>query len=182
MKNKKKKKIQKKEEICVVPAKNYIKVSIIFIATIAVVLTAFIAYDSHKKYIRSIPVIRGSVTEIVPNDLDTHFTEYDDFLLYVGVADDSNCRELEEDLIPMLKKRNIKDFVYLNITDVESKVEFFEDFNDKYATNIEVSNYPAVIIISDKKIVDLVQKGDKYLNVSNVEQLFDEYEVTGVIK
>ena len=82
----------------------------------------------------------------------------------------------------ILKRRNIKDFVYLNITDVESKVEFFEDFNDKYATNIEVNNYPAVIIISDKKIVDLVQKGDKYLNVSNIEQLFDEYEVTGVIK
>lgn len=171
-----------KSEVREIPGKNYVKLSCIFIITIAVVLIVYIAFQSHMKFIKSIPIIRGNVSEIVEKDLDTYFNENDDFLLYIGVADDENCREFEEALVPMLKKKNITNVVYLNITDVENKVDFFESFNSKYSNYIKVSNYPAFVIIEDKMIVDLVEKGDKYLNVTDVDRLLEEYEIIGDVK
>ena len=181
-----KKKVEDKKEVKPelreIPGSNYVKLSVIFIITIAVVLCVYIAFQSHVNFIKSIPVIRGNVSEIIEKDLDTYFNENDDFLLYIGVADDENCRQFEEDFVPMLKKKNLTNVVYLNITDVKNKVQFFDDFNNKYSNYIKVSNYPSFLIIEDKKIVDLVEKGDNYLKVTDVDQLLEEYEIIGDVE
>lgn len=171
-----------KEELRVIPSKNYFKLTIIFIVTIVVVIFAFFLYNSHKSYLNSIPVIRDSIAEIVENDLHTYFTENDDFLLYIGVADDENCRELEEDLISMLKRRNISNIIYLNITETSNKTEFYNVFNSNYSNNIKLNSYPAFLIVSDKKVVDLVQRDEKNLTIDDVEKLLDEYEIRSDVK
>lgn len=172
----------KKEEQRIIPNKNYIKLAIIFVVTISAVVFTFVMYDSHKEYINNIPVIRGSVAELNEQDLNNYFIGNDDFLLYIGVANDENCRELEEDLIELIKRRRISNIVYLNITDVTNKSEFYNVFNSNYSTNNKLNSYPAFLIVSDKKVLDLVQREERKLNIGDIEQLLDEYEIAGESK
>jgi hypothetical protein len=148
------------------------------IITIAIVLTLFISYQKYKEYKNTIPVLRGVTPEIEIEDLDVYLKENDKAIIYVGVANDSNSRELEEDLKKLIEKTNIN-IVYLNITDLENKQEFFKSFNEKYAQEEELNNYPALLIINDEKVVDLIQKNYSYLYIGEVKQFFDTNEVRG---
>ena len=69
------------------------------------------------------------------------------------------------------------DTIYLNITSISDKKDFYERFNSNYSSNVRLESYPAFIIISDKKIVDLVQKEEKKLSINDVEKLLDEYSI-----
>ena len=160
-----------------IPKQNYVKITTIYIITILIVVIAFIVYNSQKKIANDIPVIRGTISEVEEVDFNNYITEHDDFLLYVGVANDSNCRELEAELKNVLKNRGLLDTIYLNITSISNKNAFYTRFNNNYSNNIKLENYPAFIIISDKKVVDLVQKEDKNLTVSDIEKLLDEYSI-----
>ena len=81
-------------------------------------ISTFVSNDNcltFKRY--DFPVEKGDY--IAPR---VFVSKNDDFLLYIGVADDENCRQFEEDFVPMLKKKNLTNVVYLNITDVKNKV------------------------------------------------------------
>lgn len=170
------------EEVRVIPKGNYVKLTIICAITMAIVIFCFVLYNSHQSYLNSIPVIRDSVAEITDKDVDVYFTEHDNFLMYIGVANDENCRILEEDLVNMIKIRNISNIIYLNLTDAENRASFYDTFNLKYSSVEKVNSYPAFLIISDKKVLDFVQKEDRMLNIGDIEQLLDEYEILGDFK
>lgn len=162
-----------------IPKRNYLFVSLIFIFTIVAVVVSFILYKNIKEYNESIPVIRDYVKEINYDDLNNYFLENDDFFLYIGVASDDNCREFEEDLKGIIKERNISNIIYLNIANIKDKDKFYDEINSKYSSNTKLSNYPAFIIVKNKKILDLVQRNDYYLNIDEVQKLFDYYEIDG---
>lgn len=172
----------KKEDLRVIPKNNYAKLSTIFVITIIVVVFAFVSYRSHSSFINNIPVIRGTLSEIEEKDLNNYITEHDEVLLYVGVASDENCRSLEEDLKETLKNRGLLNTIYLNITSISNKEDFYKSFNNNYSDNIKLNNYPAFVIISNNKIVDLVERKDNKLNIGDVERLLDEYGIKGEVK
>ena len=172
----------KKEELRMIPKKNYAKISTIFVVTILIVVVAFVFYRSHMNYVNTIPVIRGAISEIEEQDFNNYVTEHDDFLVYVGVANDSNCHNLEEDLKEFLKSRIISDIIYLNITSVSDKEKFYNEFNSNYSSNVKLNSYPAFIIFSDKKVVDLVQRKESKLHIGDIEKLLDEYGIHGGVK
>lgn len=169
----------RKENLRVIPKKNYATLLIIFVVTIAMVVFAFVLYKQNRSYLNNIPVIRGTLAEIKETDLNNCFIENDSFLLYIGVANDDNSRELEKDLIDTLTRRNLLNTVYLNLTDVTNKGEFYNIFNSNYANNIKLNSYPAFLIINDRKVVDLVQREKGTLKIDDIEKLLDEYEIKG---
>ena len=163
------------ENLRKIPEKNYIKLLAIFFVTIIVVITIFVAYQSHKNYENNIPILRGKISEIKEADVEAFFSENDDFFLYVGVANNENCREIEPDLVEVLKKRKITNVVYLNITDTKDKEEFYNIFNSNYSNGVKLDSYPAFAIINDGRIVDLVKREDRKINIGDIEQLLDNY-------
>lgn len=171
-----------KENLRVIPKGNYAKISTIFIITIIIVIAAFVSYRMHINYVNNIPVIRGTLSEIEEKDLNNYIMEHSDFLLYIGVANDENCRRLESDLKKVLKDRNLLDTIYLNISTVSDKGEFYNVFNSNYSDNVKLNNYPAFVIFSDSKVVDLVQRKNNKLNIGDIESLLDEYQIKGEIK
>ena len=162
-----------------IPKKNYLFVCFIFVFTIAVVIISFVLYKNVKEYNESIPVIRDYAKEISYDDLDNYFLENDDFFLYVGVASDDNCRKFEEDLKTFINEKSISNIIYLNIMNIDDKEKFYDDFNNKYSLNTKISNYPAFLVVKNKKVLDLVQKDEYYLNIGEVQKLFDYYEIDG---
>ena len=151
-----------------IPTKNYIICSLIFLVIIVLSLVTYFVYDNQKKLESKIPVLRGKVLEITIDSVNEYLKENDNILLYVGVADDRNSRDLEEEMIPMVDKGVVK-ITYLNITDVANKKEFYDSFNEEYSVGSKLNSYPALVYIADNKINAIIQKENSALTISDVK-------------
>ena len=176
-----KKEIDKKEELRKIPIKNYVITVVIFIVSISFAIFLRNWYKSYQDYEKTIPVLSGVVSEVRYNEIDNYISDNQNAIIYIGVATDDNCRKLEKSLKKVIEKRHLKEkIVYFNITDVADKELLLKEFNDKYAVEDKIYTYPAIILIEDGKVADFRSKNaSKDLLVSDVEQLFDEYEVQG---
>lgn len=176
-----KKEIDKKEELRKIPIKNYIIIIVIFIVSISFAMFLRNWYNSYQDYQKTIPVLNGVVSEVRYNEIDNYIVDNQNVIIYIGVATDDNCRKLEKGLKKIIEKRHLKEkIVYFNITDVSDKELLLKEFNDKYALEDKIYTYPAIILIENGKVVDFKSKNaSQDLLISDVEQLFDEYEVQG---
>ena len=161
-----------------IPKKNYRIYFFIVFITLFLSISSYIIYNNHKNYENSIPILRGNASEIEPKDLDEYLRENDKAILYFGVATDENSRNVETDLIDLINKKNL-DVVYVNLTDTVNLKEFFDDFNMKYSDGLQLSNYPAFVLMVNQKIFDIRQRNNRELFITDIEQLIDIYEIRG---
>ena len=162
----------------VIPKKNYAIVIFIFLVTFIGATIFFAIYNNQQKYEKDVPVLRGHSKEIELKDLDTYFTENQDFLLFVGVANDDTSRAAENVMIEVIDDKNIE-VIYVNIQDSKDKAKFYQDFNKKYSNGIDLTSYPAFLIIQDGKILDSIQNGYRNINYGDVVQLLKTNSIIG---
>lgn len=181
MVKKKETNVNKKVERRKIPTKNYIIVGVIFALSIFLVFFLRDWYKSYQEYEKTIPVLTNVLSEVRYNEIYNYIGDNQSVIIYMGVADDEDCREVESKFKKVIEERHLKNkIVYFNITDVEDKELLLKEFNDKYATKDRISAYPAIILFEDGKIVDFKSKtANKNLLVSDIEQLLDEYEIEG---
>ena len=162
----------------IIPRKNYIIIIVIYLISILAVVGLKIMYRSYSEYKLTIPVIKGEIAEININELDEYIVAHDDFYLYVGVASDPNCRNVEKDLVKLLKDRNIKDdTIYLNVSNLNNSKEVVASKLNKYGDlNVKI-NYPLFVIFKEGKITGTSNKTSNNTNIGDIEKLLDEYEV-----
>lgn len=158
-----------------IPIKNYIIVIIMFAVSILIVVGLRGWYRNYKKYRLTIPVISGKIQEIKLNEFDSYITSHENAFIYIGTASNRNCRDIEEDLVFLLKKRNIKnDTVYINMTDMKENelTKILKKY--EFVGNV---NYPMFIMINDKKVVAAVKREGSKLTIGDITQLLDEHEI-----
>ena len=171
----------KAEEERIIKPKNYIIVGALFLITVLFVMLLRFWYISYNNYQLTIPILKDKITEVTVTELDTFLVENPEPIVYIEVSEDENSREVAKKLIEVVKKRNLTErVVYINLSSVENKDAFFADFTAKYMDKGKLAHYPAVVIFSEGKVLSYVSKTEKQnLNIGNVEQLFDEFELEG---
>ena len=162
--------------------KNYVILISIFLATFLVVIILRNQYIQYRDYQLTIPVLKDKLNEVTVAELDTYLIENTDAIIYIEVSEDENSRKVASDLYEVVKRRDLTErVVYLNISSVEDKEEFFNNFNEKYCDEgKKLSNYPALVLFYEGKVESYVSRTENQeLNIGNVEQLFDQYELEG---
>jgi len=163
-----------------IPMKNYIKVVMLCFISVVIALICASIYLKNQEHVKTIPVIRGTLNEIITaEELDNYIMENNNAIIYIGVANDDNCREVEKELIKLLKKKSLtEEVVYLNVTEFDNIDRFYSDFNSKYGTDMKITHYPSFMIFADGKILNMVSKTDKQdLQVGDIDILLDQYEL-----
>jgi predicted bacteriocin transport accessory protein len=171
MKNKK----NNKEKI---PVKNYIKLFLIIIVTVFLILVVRNLYISSRDYELNIPIITESViSEINTDEVYHYIRENENAILYIGVASDTNCRNLEKDFNEVIKTRNLENIItYLNITKSNNKSKFIKEFNKFYDTDL--LGYPSIVIFEEGEVkATLTVKTGKELTIDEVIKFLDDNEV-----
>ncbi len=170
-----------KEEKKVIPKKNYAIVGIIFVISIALAFFLRSWYMSYQDYAKTIPVLKGVISEVRYNEVHNYINDNQSVIIYMGVADNEDCRNLELDLKKIIQTRHLKDkIVYFNITDVQDKELLLKELNDKYVTGNKIYSYPAIMLFEDGKVIDFKSRtANSNLLISDIEQILDEYEVQG---
>ena len=150
---------------------NYIILAVIFITCICLVLYLCRWYKVYDEYQRETPVIRGSLQEIISDDLEHYVLDNPSALIYICTSNDDACRDFEKDLKKFLNQGDYSNYiVYLNVTNLDQE-EFVNDFNNKYPYKTDLTvNYPAFVLFEDGKVRSILQGNAKdELSVTEVK-------------
>lgn len=135
---------------------NYIKLGLIIILTVIGVILIRNSYLSNQEYENGIPIIRDVlVSEINSNEVYHYIRENENVVLYIGVANDKECRSLEENLKQEITDRQLESVItYLNLTNNKKKSSFIKEFNKFFDTKL--LGYPSFVLIEDGKVKDII--------------------------
>lgn len=158
-----------------IPLKNYVIIALIFLATIGLTIYLCNCYNVYNEGKKEIPVIRGTLSEITSDDFEHYILENQSAKVYLCTASSQACRNFEKDFIKLIKRKNLADeIVYLNLSNVDQET-FVNDFNSKYNFKIALtSNYPAIVIFEDGKIVSMLQgTANENLTITKAKQFIE---------
>lgn len=163
------------EEKRVIPVKNYIILVILFVAIVALVFylcDLYHVYDAHQ---REIPVIRDTLSEIQPDELEHYIMENPTTVIYMCTAFDEKCRDYEKDLKKLVEKEELQEsIIYVNLSNVD-QTEFVDKFNARFPYRITLKKqYPAFVVFEDGEVRSILQadKNDRF-SISETEQFLE---------
>ena len=154
---------------------NYFILSIIFIAVMCLVIYLCKWYNVYDEYQKETPIIRGSLQEIVSEDLEHYVLDNPVAVIYMCTSSDDACRSFEKGFKKLLSKRDYNtQIIYLNLSGIDQD-SFVKDFNEKYMKkNKLTTNYPAFVLFQDGKAISILQgSSSKPLTVTKVKQFLE---------
>ena len=151
-----------------IPAKNYVILFVILLATVASAFYVRTWYITNKEYYSRNSVVKDIVREINIDELSNYIVENPKFILYVSSGVNSEIKSFEGDLRKLIKKHDIsEDVVYLNVHNVSTNYLYdsLKGFSgsDKIGKNIIDSNSSLYIFI-DGKIVGVLNNLSTFSN------------------
>ena len=159
--------------------KNYIKNYCILIAIFCacIFLTFYFCrwYQVYKEYEREIPVIRGVLSEITPEDLEHYVVDNSSAVVYLCTANTDECRSFEKDFKKYVQKEGLAEgIIYLNLTGVYQEA-FINDFNHQYPYKHKLNGkYPAFVVFEDGKVSSILQGGKNVkITISKVQNFLE---------
>lgn len=163
----------------VIPKKNYVIVVVMFVALVILVIYLCSLYRVYDEHQREIPVIRGTLSEILPDELDHYIMENPTTVIYMCTASDSVCRDYEKNFKKLITKDDLQEsIIYLNLSDVDQE-QFIDTFNSTYPyKNSLEKHYPALVSFEDGEIEGILQGNSNHeLTVSQTEQFIDMHQI-----
>lgn len=153
---------------------NYVKVCFVFLAVIVLVLFLRKWYLNSQKLELNTPVLEGVVThQIKSNEIYNFINDNDTALIYMCVANDENCRKLENGMKKLISKNSLEDIiVYLNLSDNTNVSKFYSELFNKYDYNSELKEYPTFLYFENNKINKSLSGKD--ITVKDVESFLKE--------
>ena len=155
--------------------KNYFILIIIFILSCGFTLYLCEWYNVYSDYKEQTPVIRGTISEIVYDDLNHYVVDVPNIIVYVCTPNSDECRNFEKTFKKYVIKNGLNnEIVYLNVSNVDQQ-QFLADFNNTYKYKIKLKgNYPAFISFKDGKIDSILQgSDDKKITIAKVNTFFE---------
>jgi len=158
-----------------IPVSNYIKLFLLVIGTILAIAVLSKWYIGNREYELTIPIISETlINEINTDEVYDYIRANENAVLYIGVVENEECRELEKKFNKVITDRTLEDTItYLNITKVKSKKNFIKEFNKFY--DAELEGYPSLIIFEEGNVkATLTVKTGKSLDIKKVEEFLDK--------
>lgn len=155
--------------------KNYVLLIVVFALSCGFTLYLCKWYEVYNEYKKETPVIRGTLSEIVYEDLDHYVVDVPSSIVYLCTSNADECRSFEKNFKKYVVKNNLSDsIVYLNLTGVDQE-SFVNEFNEKYNFKIKLNGkYPAFVSFRDGKVDAILQGTDsKKVTISKVDSFID---------
>lgn len=158
--------ILKKDKTRKIPAKNYIYLSIIVIASIFIVFYLYRWYDTYRESKLNISIMNNYLSVINYNELDDYIIENKNAIIYVSKLGDEKINKFEKSFKNMVVENDLRNsMLYLDVTN-----DNFDVVKEKLQIN---TSLPCIVVYTNGKITDVysitnnnydMKKLNKYLN------------------
>ena len=162
-----------------ITSKNVIILIILFLVTIGLTLYFCRWYQVIDQNKKSIPIIRGTLSEITDKELDDYLLENPTSIIYMCTSDSQQCRNYEKDVRQYFVNSGLTSaIIYVNLTNI-NQTKFVKKFNQKYPYKVKLTtNYPVIVYFSDGEIKDLIQgKKGNTLTLNKTKEFFKNNEI-----
>ena len=142
--------------------KNYVTLTIIYVLVIALVLYVASWYQTYNDYKSTIPVLRNTHPPLNTTELDHYILENSDVVVYMCIANDKECRNLDTSLKKELLKNGLQtNITYIDLQEVTSKKDYIDSIFHTYNnTSTNISGVPLLLAFKDGKIVSYLESTD----------------------
>lgn len=159
-----------KEELRVIPKKNYIILGIVILVSLLIIYYFYMWVSAYKDAKENVSVLDNYMNVINYNELDNYIVENPDSIIYVSIVDDIEINKFDKKLANSIKSNDFnKDVLYMNITetikDDSIKREMIEKYSLKYA---DITDVPNIIVFEDGKLISIYNIKDNGYSVSKV--------------
>ena len=158
----------------------YLKLILIFAATIFIVLLLRNWHLTRVDYQLNVPIIKETLSqEVHSNEIYNYIRENENSIIYIGVVTDQKCRDFELLLNEVIKERSLENTItYLNLTDENNVKKFLKEFNKFYDSDL--TGYPSIVIFEDGRVKDVLVTEKAKLTKEDATQFLDSNQVTSV--
>lgn len=162
-----------------VETKNIVLLILLFLISIGLTLYFCRWYQVIDQNKKSVPIIRGTLSEITNKELDDYLLENPTSIIYLCTSDSQQCRNYEKDVKAYFVNSGLSEsIIYVNLTNID-QTKFIKKFNQKYHYKTKLStNYPAIIYFADGEIKDMIQgKRGNTLTLNRTKEFFKNNEI-----
>jgi len=161
----------KKEELRVIPKKNYIILGVVFIVTIFILYYFYMWFDAYKETKINMPILDKYMEVINYNELEDYLIENPNTLIYVSVLEDNEIREFEKKFKNSLRSNKIdRDILYLDITSDIMDRDKKNDMESKYTFNsYSIISVPSILVIENGMLKNIYSIKDNDYDFDKVE-------------
>ncbi len=139
-----------------VTKKNYLIVGVIYLVIILLVLYFASWYNTYQEYQKEIPVLRNTVFEIKPEEVEHYLLENPSCVLYLCVASDEECRSFEVNFKKTLARydwQNAITYVNINLQSAEKEAYLTQLLATYGNQDMVIQRTPALLAFDDGKLV-----------------------------
>ena len=160
-----------KEDLRVVPKKNYLILGIIILVTLFVLYYFYMWIDAYNETKLNRPIMNRYMEVINYNELGNYLVENPNTIVYVSVLEDEQIRNFEKQFKSAYKKDEIdKEILYLNITDEIKDNNIKSEMKNKYRLNYtDMTNVPSIIVFDGDNIVNIYSIKDNNYDIDRLK-------------
>lgn len=160
--------------------KNYLILGAIYLVVILLVLYLASWYRTYQEYQKETPVLRNTISEITPEEVEHYLLENPSSILYMCTSNNEECRLFETDLKKIIMKNEWQDQItYINLSDeMEDRDGYLNQLVTTYGTSgMTISRLPTLLAFEEGKL-SAVEAGlnGAPMTVSEAEKFIDIHQ------
>ena len=161
----------KKEELRVIPTKNYIILGIVLFVSFLLIYYLYMWFDAYNETKLNKPILDKYLEVINYNELDDYLVETQNAIIYVSVLENSEIRDFEKKLKNTLKGNQIdNDLLYMDVTEELNNKKVINQMNSKYTiNNVRISDVPVILVIDDGELRTIYSVKDNNYDIKGVK-------------
>ena len=164
-----------KEELRVIPKKNYIILGIVILITLLLLYYFYMWVDAYNETKLNRPILDKYLEVINYNELEDYLIENPDTIIYVSVLENSEIRDFEKQFKNSLRKKEIdKDILYMDVTNIINDKIIVKEMREKYMLNSSsIFDVPVLAVFEDSKLTGLYRIKDNDYDIERLKMFIN---------
>lgn len=169
-----------KDELRVIPKKNYIILGVVIIVTLFILYYFLMWIDVYNETKLNKPILDKYMEVINYNELSDYLVENPNTIIYVSVLEDKEIREFEKKVKVLFKKHEIdKEILYMDITTDLNNKEIKNEMINKYNFgNYNITNVPLVIVFENGIVKNIFSAFNNEYNIDSFKIFINDTTFT----
>lgn len=166
-----------KENIRIVPKKNYVILGLVIIISLVILYYFYMWFSVYNDSKISVPILDKYMNVINYNELNDYIIENPNSVIYVSIIGDMEINKFEKRFKNYIKGHEFnKEILYMNITDDILDRKIVSDMKDRYMISYQdMTDVPNIMVFEDGNLVSIYNIKDNDYDLKKIQ-----YFVNGI--
>lgn len=163
-----------------IPAKNYVVLVFVIVATLFLVFFTRMRYLETKEYEGKINERIDTISEVKEDEINNYLMENREVVIYIASSTDESIIDFENALNTYVSEEQLsKEIIYINLNNISEK--FLKRFKNKYFdislknTDTSILKQPNMLIVDNGKVTSLLYSEQSDITLDDVKKFLNKY-------